>query len=849
LFNFSLNFTINPNYKNRYFKEHVHDDGNNIQIPFFVNLPNGNTTADLQRHLVEIVKYYEEIADTTNFANNEYNKIYDVTPQSQKQYNTTLENVQNEEFDRVKPQGGIYINSFDDGRTSDSIHFNYTVIANELSIYSVRGLPHVNLSGFNQSGAPSQGKFPLTGSYDVQRRNTLMNMVHNGILKYLLQQNGSSSFGDASQSIIKTFITPFFPHKTNMTVDITNLLGGVLYPFAASFLFPVFIAALAKDKFERHLIMMEQNGLNKMTYWIITYIFNYAIYLIIAIIITIVSILWQVRLFTQTSAAILVIVFIIWGHSQVVLGFFFANFFNNPRIATVTGYIFVIAGVLVSEMLQLVKIFPDDQTPFAIYMLYPPFAFYRILFYLIHACADFRCYGIDELSSANGLNLLNTAILYLTGSTILLLLVGIYLSYVLPSEYGVRKSPFFPIIAVYKLMKRLLCKMGMSKICNKREMLNPATGSKLHTIDNDSNGIDEDVLQEENMIESEFNFIDAPIVIFQLRKEYPSTGGKPANVAVESFSLAINRNECFGLLGPNGAGKTTLISVLTGLYEPSHGFAKVAGYDLVTQMSDIHHHLGVCPQFDIQYPDLTAEEHLLFYARLKGAKFCRAGRIVEKALKQVNLYDARKKKSKELSGGMRRRLSVAMACIGSPDILILDEPTTGLDPASRRQVWEVIERVKIGKSVILTTHAMEEADHLCTRIGIMNFGRLRCLGSQNRLKAKFGTGYQLKFHCTPGRVSDVERFIQVNLTAAKHVETFADMCTYQIEKEDVVVSQLFEMFDNAKDQVGIVDWGIKMTTLEDVFMTIVKSTSDNRTKLNNGWFGWLPCHNCYGKSS
>ena len=161
-------------------------------------------------------------------------------------------------------------------------------------------------------------------------------------------------------------------------------------------------------------------------------------------------------------------------------------------------------------------------------------------------------------------------------------------------------------------------------------------------------------------------------------------------------------------------------------------------------MSDIHRHLGVCPQFDIQYPELTAEEHLLFYARLKGVKLGKAKRVVGNALKkvsintqhsehliQVNLYDARNKKSKALSGGMRRRLSVAMACIGNPDILILDEPTTGLDPASRRQVWEVIERIKEERSVILTTHAMEEADHLCTRIGnanvplLLNYSKIR----------------------------------------------------------------------------------------------------------------------------
>ena len=108
----------------------------------------------------------------------------------------------------------------------------------------------------------------------------------------------------------------------------------------------------------------------------------------------------------------------------------------------------------------------------------------------------------------------------------------------------------------------------------------------------------------------------------------------------------------------------------------------------------------MCPQFDIHHADLSAEEHLLFYARLKGVKWRCEKEVVRKALRQVNLFEARKRKSKALSGGMRRRLSIAMAIIGQPDILILDEPTTGLDPASRRQVWEVLEKIKDGRSVV-----------------------------------------------------------------------------------------------------------------------------------------------------
>lgn len=441
--------------------------------------------------------------------------------------------------------------------------------------------------------------------------------------------------------------------------------------------------------------------------------------------------------------------------------------------------------------------------------------------------------------------MVTTAILYLAGVTVLLIFVSIYLSFVLPGEYGVRKSPFFPILAMYN---------GFCKLCTKMKVTKKSSHVKteyVNLLGEYEEDMDVDVHNEEDRISQEFPE-DAPMVIYKLRKVYPGTKGRPPHVAVSSLSLVIERNECFGLLGPNGAGKTTLISMLTGLYEPTSGEARIAGFDLETQTSEIHRHLGVCPQFDIQHPELTAEEHLLFYARLKGVKRSKEALVVERALREVNLWGAAKKKSSELSGGMRRRLSVAMACIGNPDILILDEPTTGLDPASRRQVWEVIENVKEERSVILTTHAMEEADHLCTRIGIMNYGQLRCLGTQSHLKSRFGTGYQLHFSCDHGKAQEAEQFIQMRLPKAMHIETYADSLKYKMDCEDVVVSELFELLDGAKNNGGIRDWGIKRTTLEDVFLNIVSQNIDTRVPIRSSCFPhWMPCSNshCFGRKT
>ena len=153
---------------------------------------------------------------------------------------------------------------------------------------------------------------------------------------------------------------------------------------------------------------------------------------------------------------------------------------------------------------------------------------------------------------------------------------------------------------------------------------------------------------------------------------------------------------CFGLLGSNGAGKTTLISVLTGLYSPTRGHATICGFDLETALHSIYKVMGICPQFDILWPDLTIEEHLLFYARLKGVPKQDEKSEVLALIRSVDLLGAHKKgsKAKELSGGMQRRLSLAISLMGSPEVVFLDEPTTGLDPETKRHVWTLLDKIK-----------------------------------------------------------------------------------------------------------------------------------------------------------
>lgn len=188
--------------------------------------------------------------------------------------------------------------------------------------------------------------------------------------------------------------------------------------------------------------------------------------------------------------------------------------------------------------------------------------------------------------------------------------------------------------------------------------------------------------------------------------------------ALKEVSFRLKRGQVLGLLGPNGAGKTTLLSILTGMVTADSGQAYIGGFNVASELPEVYKRIGVCPQFDLLWADLSAYDHLVFYARLKGLKPEEPlDIIVEQTLSQVRLEDHAHKPSKFLSGGQKRRLSLAIALIGNPTVVLLDEPTTGLDPMNREGLWKIIEGIKSKTSFIITTHLMQEADYLSDVIG------------------------------------------------------------------------------------------------------------------------------------
>uniref|UniRef100_A0A672UDG9 ATP-binding cassette sub-family A member 2 n=1 Tax=Strigops habroptila TaxID=2489341 RepID=A0A672UDG9_STRHB len=300
-------------------------------------------------------------------------------------------------------------------------------------------------------------------------------------------------------------------------------------------------------------------------------------------------------------------------------------------------------------------------------------------------------------------------------------------------------------------------------------------------------------------------------------------------LAVDRLCVGVRPGECFGLLGVNGAGKTTTFKMLTGDESTTGGEAFINGHSILKELLQVQQSLGYCPQFDALFDELTAQEHLELYTRLRGIPWKDEERVVKWALKKLELTKYADKPASTYSGGNKRKLSTAIALIGYPAFIFLDEPTTGMDPKARRFLWNLIlDVIKTGRSVVLTSHSMEECEALCTRLAIMVNGRLKCLGSIQHLKNRFGDGYMITVRTKSSlNVKEVVRFFNRNFPEAVLKERHHTKAQYQLKSDQISLAQVFSKMEQVVDVLGIEDYSVSQTTLDNVFVNFAKKQSDN----------------------
>ena len=350
-------------------------------------------------------------------------------------------------------------------------------------------------------------------------------------------------------------------------------------------------------------------------------------------------------------------------------------------------------------------------------------------------------------------------------------------------------------------------------------------------------------MAERDRIEAEGRNGAANLTIHRLQKTYGH--GTRSKVAVDTLSLSVGLGESFTLLGPNGAGKTSTMLMLTGEIPPCGGEALIGGRGVYSGMLDIFPLLGICPQQDTLFDQLTAREHLWLCCALRGMN-ANDGETATKALLEgLGIEEWADRRSSTFSGGTKRKLCVGMALASSPRTVLLDEPSTGLDPVSKRKLWSLLTALRPGRSMLLTTHSMAEAEVLSTRVGIMGGGLLRCIGTPQHLKRRFGRGLYLKVRAPIGSKGDLVSLLAsvvppnmaVNSQETVPVtesdaESLGDVATLEFslqliggdERAQVKVSltSLFGAMEEARQRLKIEDYSVTQVTLEQVFLRVTQ---------------------------
>ncbi|KAM3405473.1 hypothetical protein ACQJBY_008138 [Aegilops geniculata] len=633
----------------------------------------------------------------------------------------------------------------------------------------------------------------------------LVNMASNAYIKF---------FRGSGVEMLLEYVKDMPKVGTKLKFDLSSLLGALFFTWIVELLFPVVLTYLVYEKQQKLKIMMKMHGLKDGPYWMITYTYFFALSAVYMILFIIFGSVIGLRFFTANNYSIQIVFYFIYINLQITLAFFAASFFSSVKIATVVGYIYVFGSGLLGAF--LLRFFVEDngfpKGWIVVMEIIPGFSLYRGLYefgqYAFSGTA-MGTSGMEWTNLSDPVNGMRTVLIIMVIEWAILLPLAFYLDQVSSLGGGLRKRLLISLKCFKKRaasFRRYSFGRQGSKVVV--EMENPDTTQEREVV-------------EQLLLEPSANHA---IISDNLTKVYHGKDGNPDKLAVRGLSLALPKGQCFGMLGPNGAGKTSFISMMIGLIPPTSGTAYVHGMDIRTDMNEIYTNMGVCPQHDLLWETLTGREHLLFYGRLKNLKGAELLKATDDSLKSVNLFrgGVGDKQVGKYSGGMKRRLSVAISLIGDPKVVFMDEPSTGLDPASRNNLWSVVKEAKKNRAIILTTHSMEEAEVLCDRLGIFVDGGFQCIGNPKELKARYGGTYVFTMTTSSEHEQEVEQLVRRLSPNANRIYHISGTQKFELPKQEVKIADVFNEVESAKGRFSIHAWGLADTTLEDVFIKVAK---------------------------
>ena len=440
------------------------------------------------------------------------------------------------------------------------------------------------------------------------------------------------------------------------------------------------------------------------------------------------------------------------------MSFFFSNESNAQNAVILLNFIFGDLGSIIVLVLRGVKSMRNfAKTIEYIIALVPSFCFdfsFNLLInnmtvYVIDYPNEWVYFKSDAMIKK--FNLLLSMVIYSLVECVLYTLIFIFIE----SKTYSFKSP---------KNEKLLSSIKDPAVLQEIERAN-SISEKLVSSERETKELETNLIEINKNIEQLENF---SVRIKNLQKIYRNgccSKEKDNIIAIKNLNFCIKQGECFGLLGLNGAGKTTTFKCITQELSQDNGTIFINGKNIEGKFNELNELFGYCPQFDAIFEHLTVYENLEFFASIKGIKKNLIRKLVNTMIKEMSLDEFTNKIAGRLSGGNKRKLAVAISMIGNPPIILLDEPSTGMDPEARRFMWSVIHKMSTkGKqsSIIMTTHSMDEAETLCKRMGIMVNGEFVCLGKANEIKEKYGYGYEIDVRIKPMNQIKQEEILENN---------------------------------------------------------------------------------------
>ena len=606
------------------------------------------------------------------------------------------------------------------------------------------------------------------------------------------------------------YIVPgFIPMYFNDYVDdsFQQVIAQTLPLFIIiSYIVPVsrMISNVVSEKETRIKEVMMMMGMTNSAYWASWVTYYFCFYSVLAGVITLIT---QPKVFEFSHGGFIFLYFWLFGISCIAYCFLIQTFFSRAR----TAFLF---GAMMFLVMYFISFSVDERTNTgnskSSASLLPPVA----LVLGANNLGNLERQRVGVTSSSVNDTIehyqFSTCLIMMVIDTIIFTVLGLYFEQVWPNDVGTKKPWYFPVT------------------CCCRKKVNPAEViEKKVKWGNDVEDVDLALEQQKDS--------DRAMMVRHLTKKFNK------KVAVDDLNLDIYEGQIFALLGHNGAGKTTTISMLTGLITATTGEMTVHGKLLSNDLNDIRKELGVCPQHNVLFNDLTVSEHLYVFSVFKGQTNKKL--IKEKADEIIEAVDMKSQmnvRADRLSGGQKRKLSLALALIGESPIVFLDEPTAGMDITARRQMWDMLKNNKAGRIILLTTHYMEEADILADRIAIISDGQLRCCGSSLYLKSRFGVGYYLNLVKEAGLMSSehskrVVQFVQGHVPSAVVMNDIPGEISFQMPTSEVNrFKDMFTELDSRLKQLGLHSYGISVTTLEEVFLKVAQGSHTASQPLTSG---------------